>query len=68
MSIYAKKQTLEQQNHKVGQIDEKYLKQAEDLLYSEFSLSLGIPQRKVPEYIAARVDAANAKQVKQAPR
>jgi len=68
MSIYAKKKTLEQQNHKVGQIDEKYLKQAEDLLCSEFSFVLGIPQKKVPEYIAARVDAANAKQVKQTPR
>lgn len=57
MSIYAKKQCLGQQNQKCGQTDEKYLKQADDLLCSEFSLVLGIPKEDVPAYIAARVEA-----------
>lgn len=57
MSIYAKKQSQEQQDQKFGQTDEKYLKQADDLLCSEFSLVLGIPKEDVPAYIAARVEA-----------
>jgi CarD family transcriptional regulator len=61
MSIYAKKREIEQQNRKFGQVDDKYLKQAEELLYGEFSLALGISKDKVPEYIASRVDAIEAK-------
>jgi Transcriptional regulators, similar to M. xanthus CarD len=55
MSIYAKKLIAEQQNRKVGTIDERYIKLAEELLHSEFSLVLGIPKEKIPEYIALRV-------------
>ena len=59
MSIYAKKQELEEQNHKFGQIDGRYLKQAEELLYCELSLALNIPMEKVPEYIAVQVDSSS---------
>ncbi len=56
MSIYAKKKSIEGQNRKLGQIDEKFMKQAEELLFGELSLALGIPKDEVQEYIASRVD------------
>lgn len=59
MSIHAKKQIAEQQKRKFGLVDERFMKQAEELIYSEFSLALGIPKNKVPNYIASRVDAIN---------
>jgi CarD family transcriptional regulator len=59
MSIYTKKQIVEQQNRKFGQIDKKFMEQAEELLFSEFSIALGIPKDKVQEYIASRVEAIN---------
>ncbi len=55
-SIYAKKQAASLQNQKLGQTDEKYLKQAEDLLMSEFSVALGIAKQEVPNYIASRIE------------
>lgn len=63
MSIYAKKQEMHSQSLKFGLTDEKYLKQAEDLLCCEFSLALGIPEADVPEYIAARVQAAGRREM-----
>jgi CarD family transcriptional regulator len=56
MSIYAKKQIVKQQNHKFGQIDQKFMKQAEELLFGEISVALGIPLDKVQKYIASRVE------------
>lgn len=61
-SIYAKKQIAQQQNRKLGQIDGKFMKQAEELLYNEFSYALGIPKDTVPDYIAARVEKAGLPQ------
>lgn len=57
MSIYAKKQFIEQHGRIFGQIDKKYMKQAEDLLFGEISFALGIARDEVPDYIAARVEA-----------
>ncbi|HBN86195.1 MAG TPA: hypothetical protein DDZ89_20420, partial [Clostridiales bacterium] len=56
MSIYAKKQFVEQQKRKFGAVDEKYLKCAEGLLFGELAAALNIPKDKVPKYIAERVD------------
>lgn len=56
MSIYAKKKSIEEQNRKLGQIDERFMKQAEELLFGELSLALGIPKDEVQKYIASRVD------------
>lgn len=53
-SIHAKKKLLEQDKRKLGAIDEKYLKRAEELLYGELSAALGISKDKIPEYIAHR--------------
>ena len=57
MSIKTKKKTAELQNRKLGQIDERFMKQTEELLYGEFSLALGIPKNNVSKYIASRVGA-----------
>ncbi|MGE4275818.1 MAG: CarD family transcriptional regulator [Lawsonibacter sp.] len=56
MSIYAKKQFVEQQKRKFGAVDEKFMKHAEDLLFGELAAVLNIPKDQVPEYIAERVN------------
>lgn len=56
MSIYAKKQRTEQQKRKLGSVDERFMKQAEDLLFGELAAALEIPKDGVPRYIAGRVE------------
>lgn len=55
MSIYAKKQYVESKKRKFGQVDARFMKRAENLLYGEFSVALGIPFDDVQDYIAKRV-------------
>lgn len=55
MSIYAKKDFMNQQNRKIGSVDEKYLKLAEDVLFGELATALSINKDEVPEYISARL-------------
>lgn len=55
MSIYEKKRTAIQNGKKIGQIDERFMKKAEDMLYGEFSVSLGIPKDEVEGYIRKRI-------------
>ena len=55
MSIYAKKQQQLGNRHKIGQIDERYMKKAEELLYGELAVALEITPKEVPAYIAKRV-------------
>lgn len=56
MSIYAKRKELEQNNRKFGQVDQRFLKQAEELLFGELSAALCIPRESVPQYIKSRVN------------
>lgn len=63
MSIYAKKQHMEQQKRKFGQVDERFMKRAEEMLFGEFSVALNLEKEQVPEYIAARVEAVPAKTI-----
>lgn len=56
MSIYTKRNLLENDGRKFGQTDERFMKKAEDLLYGEFSVVLNIPKDKVEEYIATKLD------------
>lgn len=62
MSIYAKRQSMEQQNRKFGQIDASYMKRAEDLLYGEFAVALGVPPEEIPDYISKRLEALTAQE------
>lgn len=55
-SIYHKRQIVERQKRRLGMVDERYMKQAERLLYGEFSVALGIPFDEVQPYIASRID------------
>ena len=59
MSIYAKKQYLLNHKHKFGQIDERFMRKAEELLHGELAVALGISLKEVPGYIASRVETAN---------
>ena len=51
MSVYNKKH-FQNIRHKIGQVDERYMKKAESLLYGELAYALGIEPKEVPGYIA----------------
>ena len=55
MSIYAKKQAAKEQKRKLGAVDERFLRLAEDLLFGELAAALCIPKDSVPEYISERL-------------
>lgn len=55
MSIYAKSQLAKEHNRRLGQIDTRYMQQAEQLLYGEFSAVLGMEPDQVKDYIQSRV-------------
>ena len=42
-------------SRKLSRIDQQYMSQAEELLYSEFAVALGIPRDEVREYIRSRL-------------
>lgn len=67
MSIYCKQQEAQSKNRRLGMVDERYMKQAERVLYGELSAALGIPFDEVQPYIARRVEAALANRVPQEP-
>lgn len=58
MSIYTKRRQAEAQNRRLGMVDERYMKQAERLLFGELSVALDIPFEEVEPYIAKRVEEA----------
>ena len=55
MSIYTKQQETTSQNRRLGMVDERFLKQAERLLYGELAVALEIPFDEVQPYIFNRV-------------
>ncbi|MBQ7605324.1 MAG: hypothetical protein IJU59_02420 [Firmicutes bacterium] len=55
MSIHAKKQQCIRNKRKVGAVDEKYMKKAEDLLFGELAVVLDIPKNEVPQFIEKRI-------------
>lgn len=61
MSIYAKKRLCEEQKRKFGALDERYMKRAEDMLYGEMAVALGIERQDVQAYIAKRVGRSKTK-------
>ena len=61
MSLYSKKKSAESQKRKFGQVDDRFMKRAEELIFDEFSVALGIPKDEVSAYIDARVEAAKKK-------
>lgn len=55
MSIYAKKEEALAQKRKLGAVDEKFMRRAEDLLFGELAVALGIKKSQVAEYISSHV-------------
>lgn len=60
MSLQAKKQIQLSKKRKFGSVDERYLKQAEELLFGEFAAALDIPKDQVQGYISAKVESLKA--------
>jgi len=57
ISLYRKKQKMQEQKRKFGAIDERYLKRAEDLLFGELAVALELQKQEVRQYIVARLEA-----------
>ena len=55
-AIHHKRGVAESKNRRLGMIDERYMKQAERLLYGELATALEIPYDGVENYIAARIE------------
>ncbi|MBE6750720.1 MAG: hypothetical protein E7560_06115 [Ruminococcaceae bacterium] len=53
--IYSKRLLARSQKKKLGFLDEKYMSQAENLLFGEFSVALGIPFDEVQKYIEEKI-------------
>lgn len=55
-AIHRKRGLAEAKNRRLGMIDERYMKQAERLLYGELATALEIPYDGVEDYISARLE------------
>ncbi|MDL2264486.1 CarD family transcriptional regulator [Synergistaceae bacterium OttesenSCG-928-I11] len=55
-SIYEKKQSRARQNMNIGSVESTTLKKAEEMLFDEFSVALGIPRTDVQQYIEERLN------------
>lgn len=55
-TLYLRKQERSAQGKKITSTDEKYLRMAEDYLYSELEIPLGIPKEGMERYIAEQIE------------
>ncbi len=55
-AIFAKKELIAEKGHKLSQVDENYMKRAEELLHNELACALGIKPDEVKEFITKRLD------------
>ena len=55
MSIPQKRKEADENKKKLGAIDERYMKRAEDLLFGELAVALGIEKHEVQSYIAGKL-------------
>lgn len=58
-TVYSKNEITVGQGKKLGQIDERFMKRAEDLLCGEFAVVLGIPKETVKSHIKDRIQDVN---------
>lgn len=56
-SIHKKKVDAMKQNRHLGQIDKKFLKRAEDLLFGEIAAALHMSMDEVSDYIGSRINS-----------
>lgn len=59
-TLYLRKQQRNAQGKKITATDERYLKMAEDYLYSELEIPLGIPKAEMEDYITRKIEGAAA--------
>lgn len=57
-AIHAKDDTARRQGRRPGRVEERYRKRAEELLYQELAIALGLPEEEVPQYIRRRLAEA----------
>ena len=57
--VYLKECDAKERGKKLGQVDEKYMRRAEELLHGELAVALGIPKEDVKEYITKSVEEEN---------
>lgn len=57
-TLYDKDQRLSEGRKHLGTMEQDFKKRAEDLLYGELAVALGIPLQEVAPYIARRLEAA----------
>ena len=50
-SIYTKRCVLSERGKKMGLVDERYMKRAEEMLHGELAVALGIERSMVPAFI-----------------
>lgn len=60
-TVYEKAKQVKEQGKKLGQTDERYKKEAEELLYQEFAVALDISIDSVEEYIAQSIEGNKEK-------
>lgn len=59
--IYGKDTAARKQGKRPGKVEARYRKRAEELLYGELSVALGLPVEEIPQYIRRRLgDQAGA--------
>lgn len=58
-ALYQKGQVLAHQGKRLGSMEEQYKKRAEELLYGEFSVVLGIPYQEVESYITSKLEKSD---------
>lgn len=55
MSIYAKRKEAEAKKKRFGAVDERFMREGEELLFGELAAALEIPIKEVPRYISNRL-------------
>lgn len=55
-TLYLRKQERVSQGKKITALDERYMRTAENELYSELSLTLGVPKNEMENYIRDRLE------------
>ena len=60
-TLYDRRQERLAQGKKAASVEERYFKMAEENLFSELSISLGIPKEELHSYIESRLHTVEAK-------
>ena len=56
-AVYKKRELAIEKGKKLGQIDERFMKRAEDMRYGELAVALEIPKSEVVSYISAKIES-----------